>query len=96
MPFKGPQNHVLEFQECVDMLYEITQTYGTSHVIVFGGDFNEDIINASNNQRSRYILDFTTVDVGDIYQLVRFRLFLDRLHYISSFIQRSVNEHCEN
>ena len=26
MPCKGPQNHVLEFQECVDMLYEITQT----------------------------------------------------------------------
>jgi hypothetical protein len=54
------------------MLYEITQTYGTSHIIVFGGDFNEDIINASNNQRSRYILDFmeennfTTVDVGSI------------------------------
>jgi exonuclease III len=102
MPCKGPQNHVLEFQECVDILYEITQTYGTSHVIVFGGDFNEDIINASNNQRSRYILDFmaenyfTTVDVGDIYQLVRFRLFLDRLHYISSFIQRAVNGHCEN
>jgi exonuclease III len=102
MPCKGPQNHVLEFQECVDILYEITQTYGTSHVIVFGGDFNEDSINASNNQRSRYILDFmaenyfTTVDVGDIYQLVRFRLFLDRLHYISSFIQRAVNGHCEN
>ena len=73
MPCKGPQNHVLEFQECVDMLYEITQTYGTSHVIVFGGDFNEDIINASNNQRSRYILDFmeennfTTVDVGTTF-----------------------------
>ena len=102
MPCKGPQNHVLEFQECVDMLYEITKTYSTSHIIVFGGDFNEDIINASNNQRSRYILDFmaenyfTTVDVGDIYQLVRFRLFLDRLHYISSFIQRAVNGHCEN
>jgi hypothetical protein len=39
------------------MLYEITQTYGTSHVLVFGGDFNEDIINTLNNQRSRYILD---------------------------------------
>jgi endonuclease/exonuclease/phosphatase family metal-dependent hydrolase len=55
------------------MLYEITQTYGTSHVIFFGGDFNEDIINASNNQRSRYILDFmeennfTTVDVGTTF-----------------------------
>jgi hypothetical protein len=24
MPCKGPHNHVLEFQECVDMLYEIT------------------------------------------------------------------------
>lgn len=36
MPCKGPHNHVLEFQECVDMLYEITQTYGTSHIIVFG------------------------------------------------------------
>jgi hypothetical protein len=43
---KGPQNHVLEFQECVDILYEITQTYCTSHIIVFGRDFNEDIINA--------------------------------------------------
>jgi hypothetical protein len=38
-----------------------------------GGDFNEDIINASNNQRSRYILDFmeennfTTVDVGKTF-----------------------------
>jgi hypothetical protein len=69
MPCKGPQNHVLEFQECVDMLYEITRTYGTSHIIIFGWDFNEGIINASNNQRSRYILDFmeennfTTVDV---------------------------------
>jgi hypothetical protein len=73
MPCKGPHNHVLEFQECVDMLYEITQTYGTSHVIVFGGDFNEDLINASNNQRNRYILDFmeennfTTVNVGKTF-----------------------------
>lgn len=73
MPCKVPQNHVLEFQECVDILYEITQTYGTSHVIVFGGDFNENIINASNNQRSRYILEFmeennfTTVDVGKTF-----------------------------
>jgi len=73
MPCKGPQNHVLEFQECVDILYEITQTYGTSHVIVFGGDFNENIINASNNRRSRYILDFmgennfATVDVGKAF-----------------------------
>jgi hypothetical protein len=55
------------------MLYEITQTYGTSHIIVFGGDFNEDIVNASNNQRSRYIIDFmeennfTTVDVGKTF-----------------------------
>ena len=73
MPCKGPQNHILEFQECVDMLYKITQIYGTSHIIVFGGDFNEDIINTSNNQRSRYILDFmeennfTTVDVGKTF-----------------------------
>ena len=73
MPCKGPQHHILEFQECVEMLYEITQTYSTSHIIVFGGDFNEDIINASNNQRSRYILYFmeenyfTTVDVGKTF-----------------------------
>ena len=57
----------------MDILYEITQTYDTSHVIVFEGDFNENIINASNNRRSRYILDFmgennfATVDVGKAF-----------------------------
>jgi len=42
----------------VDILFEIVQTFGTSHTIIFGGDYNEDLLSISNSARSKYILDF--------------------------------------
>jgi len=58
MPCKGAPNNINDFQECVDILFEIVQTFGTSHTIIFGGDFNENLLTISNSTRSKYILDF--------------------------------------
>jgi hypothetical protein len=58
MPCKGAPNNINDFQECVDILFEIVQTFGTSHTIIFGGDFNENLLTISNSARSKYILDF--------------------------------------
>ena len=73
MPCKSSPNSLTEFQECVDILYEIVQIFSPSHKIIIGGDFNENLLQKSNSLRNRYILDFmkdsdmTTVDVGKTF-----------------------------
>jgi hypothetical protein len=54
----GSNNHVTEFQECIDELYELFQKYGHTHKIVIGGDLSEDLNKAANNKRSKYLWEF--------------------------------------
>ena len=41
-----------EYSECIDQLYEIIQKFQSSHEIVIGGDFNEDISKSNNSRRA--------------------------------------------
>jgi len=73
MPCKGSASQNLEFQECIDLLHEITQTFNNSHTILIGGDFNENIMSDKHSSRQLYVLDFMnenefkTVDVGKTF-----------------------------
>ena len=70
MACKGSASQNLEFQECIDLLHEITQTFNNSHTLLIGGDFNENIMSDKHSSRQLYVLDFMnenefkTVDVG--------------------------------
>jgi hypothetical protein len=47
---KGSKNHVTEFQECIDEIYELIQKYGNIHKILIERDLNEDLNNASGSK----------------------------------------------
>jgi hypothetical protein len=51
LPTKVENDRFEEYSECIDQLYEIIQKFQSSHEIVIGGDFNEDI-SKINNSRS--------------------------------------------
>jgi exonuclease III len=38
LPAKGSKNHVTEFQECIDEIYELIQKYGNTHKIINKGN----------------------------------------------------------
>ncbi|CAC5411068.1 unnamed protein product [Mytilus coruscus] len=38
--------------------HEIMQSFGPTHTIIIGGDFNENLLVTSNNKRSKYISEF--------------------------------------
>lgn len=57
LPAKGSKNHELEYQECIDQLYELCQKYQESHKIIIGGDMNEDLNIQSNTKRNQYLRD---------------------------------------
>ena len=50
LPAKESKNHVTEFQECIDEIYELIQKYGNIHKILIEGDLNEDLNNASGSK----------------------------------------------
>ena len=58
LPAKGSKNHVTEFQECIDEIYELIQEYGNIHTILIEGDLNEDLNNASGSKRNNYLREF--------------------------------------
>lgn len=43
LPCRGSNNHFSELCECMDQLNEILETYESTHHIIIGGDFNENI-----------------------------------------------------
>lgn len=40
---KGCKDHIVEYQETTDQLFEIIQKYNSTHQILIGGDINEDL-----------------------------------------------------
>ena len=47
LPAKESKNHVTEFQECIEEIYELIQKYGNIHKILIEGNLNEDLNNTS-------------------------------------------------
>lgn len=43
MPYKGLSDNIEDFQDCLDQLNEICQKYSSTHKLIIGGDFNEDL-----------------------------------------------------
>jgi endonuclease/exonuclease/phosphatase family metal-dependent hydrolase len=58
LPAKESKNHVTEFQECIDEIYELIQKYGNIHKILIEGDLNVDLNNASGSKRNNYLREF--------------------------------------
>ncbi|CAC5412693.1 unnamed protein product [Mytilus coruscus] len=59
LPSKGSRDHVDEFLECIDQLYELYQIYYGTHDIIIAGDLNEDLNDtATSSKRNRYLRNF--------------------------------------
>jgi exonuclease III len=54
LPAKESKNHLAEYQEAIDQLYELHQKYNETHKIIIGGDINEDLNEPTNTQRNLY------------------------------------------
>ena len=53
VPAKGSNNHIAEYQ-AIDQLYQLRQKYNETHIIIIGGDINEDLNEPTNTQRNLY------------------------------------------
>lgn len=60
MPCKGSANHIEDFNNCLDQLHEIFETYQNTHQIIIGGDFNEDFMKGNDNKKNRNMMKFTS------------------------------------
>ena len=57
LPTKGGTDSVMDYQDCLDQLYEIFQKYQTTHHIVIGGDLNEDLSSVGKpSKRIEYLI----------------------------------------
>jgi hypothetical protein len=52
LPTRVENDRFEEFSDCLDQLYEIIQNFETTHEIIVGGDFNEDISKYNNSRRA--------------------------------------------
>ena len=75
LPATGGKENITEFCETVDQMYEICQKYQKTHHIIFGGDLNEDLGNASkNSKRKQYLLNF--IRECELHYTVRGKTFI--------------------
>ena len=51
MPCKGLSDTFEDFIDCLDQLSEIIQKYSSDHLIIIGGDWNEDIYKEAHSRR---------------------------------------------
>lgn len=59
LPSTGGRNHLEEYRDTIDQLYEIFQKYQSTHDVVIGEDLNEDLANdCRHNKRKDYLLQF--------------------------------------
>ena len=58
VPAKGSKNHIAEYQEAIDQLYELHQKYNETHIIIIAGDINEDLNKPTSTKRNLYLQDF--------------------------------------
>jgi len=55
LPCRSSNNHFSELCECTDQLHEILKTYESTHHIIIGEDFNENILSTTHSNRKNYI-----------------------------------------
>ena len=73
MPCKGLRDNVEDFTDCISQLHEIYQKYSTTHTVIFGGDFNEDLQSPKQSERKHLLEKFlnqcqlTTRETGKTY-----------------------------
>ena len=53
MPCRGLRENVDEFQDCLAQLREVIKKYASTHMIMVGGDFNEDLYGRRDSARLR-------------------------------------------
>ncbi|CAG2235471.1 ACOT1_2_4 [Mytilus edulis] len=58
LPTKADNDKYDEYSECIDQLFELIQKYDTTHDVIIGGDFNEDISKTNNSRRARKLNKF--------------------------------------
>ena len=58
LPAKGSKNHLTEYKEAIDQLYELHQKYNETHKIIIGRDINEDLNEPTSTKRNLYLQDF--------------------------------------
>ncbi|MCG7879544.1 MAG: reverse transcriptase family protein [Candidatus Thiodiazotropha taylori] len=58
MPCKGLTDNVEDFNDCLDQLNEIIQKYSSTHIVVIGGDWNEDLYSNTKTGRQQSLKDF--------------------------------------
>jgi hypothetical protein len=58
LPAKESKNHLAEYQEAIDQLYELHQKYDETHKSIKGGDINDDLNEPRSTKRNLYMRDF--------------------------------------
>jgi metallophosphoesterase superfamily enzyme len=58
MPTGGGNEKTLEYQDTIDMIYELIKKYQPSHYIIIVGDLNEDSTNNVQDTRKQYLIEF--------------------------------------
>ena len=73
MSCRGIRENVEEYEDCLAQLHEIMQKYGSTHHVIVGGDFNEDISSQKAGRRQQGLSMFleenklSTKTTGKIY-----------------------------
>lgn len=61
LPTKAENDKYEEFSEYIDQLFEMLQTYESTHEIIIAGDLNEDLTKQKNSRRllklRRFLID---------------------------------------
>lgn len=59
LPTRGYKDSIQTFRESIDQMYEIVQKFQSTHTLIFGGDFNEDLRKQlKNDERSECLMEF--------------------------------------
>jgi exonuclease III len=58
LPVKESTNHLAEYQEAINQLYELHQKYDETNNSIIGGDINEDWNEPRSTKRNLYMRDF--------------------------------------
>ena len=58
MPCRGLTDNLEDFNDCLDQLNEIIQKYSSTHIVIIGGDWNEDIYTETQSKRKQNMKDF--------------------------------------
>ena len=58
MPCRGLTDNLEDFNDCLDQLNEIIQKYSSTHIVIIGGDSNEDMYTEAQSKRKQNMKDF--------------------------------------